>query len=112
MTQEQFQSNASNPGHYKDKVNCEPTINQRASRTEARYTERLEQQLKELASEDLPCTLSQEEQSEILTEVIEEALLEVVMACKNAAVNCGLPEGKAVAEHIQRQLCGVTRMKP
>ena len=43
-----------------------------------RYIERLKMQLNQLASEQLPCHLSQDERHEIVSEVMQEALLEVV----------------------------------
>ena len=79
------------------------TVEERARETQKRYGRRLEDQLAELADEHLASSLSEDERKELLTEVIQEALLEVVKACQEVATNSALPEGKVVAELIGKR---------
>ena len=65
--------------------------------------------MRELSSENLPSVLSEDERNEILTEVIEEALLQVVKDCQEVAKGFGLSEAKKVAEFIERKLGGRTK---
>lgn len=71
-----------------------------------RYIERLKMQLNQLASEQLPCHLSQDERHEIVSEVMQEALLEVVKACASISRESGLSEGTAIAELTEHKIGG------
>ena len=106
MSDEQFHRHVNYPRHYQVDDGNEGTVEARAHRARERYARRLADQMKELTSEKLPSTLSEEERNEILTEVIEEALLEVVEACKDVARYSGLPDGQAIAGLIERNLGG------
>lgn len=109
MSHEQFRRHAIYPGHYQADVNTEQTLEERASQVRTRYRQRLEKQLTELTTENLPCQLSQDEHDEILTEVIEEALREVVRACTGVARHSALSDAKAVADLIERTIRGRMR---
>ncbi len=104
MSHEQFHRHADYPGHYQADASIEESVEERAHKAQERYSQRLDAQLEELAYENLPSTLSEDERKEVLTEVIQDALLEVVKACQAVATNSGLSEGKVVAELIERKI--------
>ena len=95
MSSQEFTEHAHYPGHYQVHGSSEPTLEERVSAAKTRYIERLHEQLRELTSEQLPCELSQEEQLKILTELMQEALREVVMACERISRDSGLTGGIA-----------------
>ena len=109
MSHEQFHRQAMYPGHYQADVSVAETVEQRAHHARERYVQRLKDQVRELSSENLPSVLSEDERHEILTEVIEEALLQVVKDCQEVAKGSGLSEAKKVAEFIERKLGGRTK---
>ena len=79
-------------------------MEERAHKAQERYSQRLQEQLNELEFENLPATLSDEDRKEVLTKVIQDALLEVVEACQGVAKNSGLSDGKIVAEIIEKKI--------
>jgi hypothetical protein len=114
MSDEEFHREATYPNHYQAEHYREDrgvgeTVEERAHHTRARYRQRLKEQVRELTSENLPSALSEEDRNEILTEVIEDALMQVVKDCKEVANDSGLSEGKVVAELIEKKFSGRTR---
>jgi hypothetical protein len=106
MSREQFHQQAVYPGHYQADVSVGDTVEARAHKTRERYRHRLKEQVSELISENLPPMLSEDERNEILTEVIGDALLQVVRDCQEVAKDSGLSEGKVVAELIEQKIGG------
>lgn len=86
-------------------------MEERAHRTCARYRQRLKQQLRELTSEHLPAILSEEEHNEILTEVIQDALAQVVEGCQEVAKGSGLSEGQVIGVLIEKEFGGTTHQR-
>jgi uncharacterized membrane protein YccC len=111
MSSEQFHQQAAYPGHYQTDVSIGETVEDHAHRAKERYRQRLQEQVRELTSENLPSLLSEGERDEILTEVMEDALSDVVEACQAVARNAGLSEGDVVAELIEKKFGGRTRKK-
>ena len=100
MSQEHPQGHADYPENYITTITSGESIEARARTAQQRYSQRLQEQLQELTSENLPSTLSEDDRNEILS----EALFEVVKACQVVATNSGLAEGKIVAELIEKTL--------
>jgi hypothetical protein len=111
MSSEQFHQQAAYPGHSQTDVSIGETLEARAQHTRERYRQRLQEQVRELTSENLPSLRSEGERDEILKEVIVDALSEVVEACQAVARNAGLSEGDVVAELIEKNFGGRTRKK-
>ena len=80
------------------------SIPERAQKARERYSERLRKRVEQLTYAKLPCMVSEREHDEILTEAIEDALLELMKACQRVALYSGLSEGKAVADLIEREI--------
>jgi hypothetical protein len=106
MSHDQFNRQATYPGLYQAEVSVAETVEERAHHARERYVQRLRDQMRELSGENLPSVLSEDERHEILTEVIQEALLQVVKDCQEFAKDSGLSEGKVVAELIERKIGG------
>lgn len=109
MSHEQFNRQATYPGLYKADVSVAETVEERAHHARERYVQRLRDQMRELSGENLPSVLNEDERHEILTEVIQEALLQVVEDCQEVAKGSGLSEAKKVAELIERKIGGRTK---
>lgn len=80
------------------------TITERAQRAREEYNERLRTRVVQLCYAELPCLVSQRDHDEILTEVIEGALLELLTAWQRVALHSGLSDGQAAAELIEREI--------
>ena len=109
MSHEQFHQQAVYPRHYQADVSVGETVEERAHQTRERYRQRLKEQVRELINENLPPMLSEDERNEILTEVIGDALLQVVKDCQEIANDAGHSEAKFVAELIEKKIAGRTK---
>ena len=80
------------------------TITERAQRAREEYNERLRSRVVQLCYAELPCLVSQRDHDEILTEVIEGALLELLTAWQRVALHSGLSAWQAAEELIEREI--------
>ncbi len=105
---EHFHRHAMFPAQDGADERLEETIAECGSKTHVQYRQLLVGRLKELTAENVPCPLSQNEQVEILTELIEKALRGEVTACTGVALHSGLSRATAVADLIEGTLVGRT----
>jgi hypothetical protein len=106
MSHEQFSQHAVYPGHYQDRGCTEGHTEAIASTIQACYAKRLQEQLGILKSELLPCQACEEEQRMLVTEMFQEALVEIVKACASISRDSGLSDAQAIA-HLIEQRVGV-----
>lgn len=104
MSHEQFSQHAVYPGHYQDRGCNKDNTKEIASKIQACYTKRLQKQLGELNSQLSPCQVCEEEQRILLTEMFQEALVEIVKACASISRDSGLSDGQAIADLIEQKV--------
>jgi hypothetical protein len=106
MSLEQFGQHSQYPRHNQSDVCVGDTVEARANHARELYRQRLRDQLQQLISESLQPRLREEDCNEMLTEVIEEALFDLMKSCQNLVNDSGLPAGKDLAGLIGRRFGG------
>ena len=109
MSLEQFLQHSQYPRHYQSDVCVGDTVEERANRARELYRQRLRDQLQQLISESLQPRLREEDCNEMLTQVIEEALFDLMKSCQDLVNHSGLPAGKDLAGLIGRRFGGNIR---